>query len=817
MTDNNPSKRKADQFFETMTAFMIRYRYLVVVAVVVVTGLSIVQIRNLTIDTSNEGFLHEDDPILHTYYEFRDQFGRDDKIAIAIKSDKIFTLPFLEKLKEFHEELEETVPHLNDISSLINVRNTRGEGDTLLVDDLLSVFPQTDEELEALRERVLANPLYRNLLISDDGTFTSIVLEIDAYGDSSLDEDELLSGFDELSEAESVQQQDYLSDAQITTIVEQVRLVAQNYDTEGFRTYVAGTPVITQTLKKFMMTDMKRFMRLAVLTIGICLFIMFRRVSGVILPLVVVGLTLVTTLGVMSLTGAQFKTPTIILPSFLLAVGVGDSVHALALTYLNLRGGKSRNESIVLAFGHCGLAILMTSLTTAAGLASFAVAKVAPIADLGFYSAIGVMIAMGYSFTFLPAILSIVPLKHSAHLKSGVPELTRMDRILKWVAAFSVRRYKAVLIISAAIILVGIIGLFRVYFSHNVLKWLPENLDVRQSTEIVNEELRGSVVLELVLDTGRENGLYDRELLLNMERLAAELEQDYRDNELFVGKTISLVTILKEINQALHENKGEYYKIPENEKLIPQELLLFENSGSDDLEDVIDSQFRVARITLKVPWLDALLYSPFIQDVENRFKAEFEGKRLEGGEEITVTVTGIMSLLGTIFYASIYSAAQSYGIALVLITVLMVVIIGEIRMGLISMVPNLGPILVVLGIIGWFSIPLNMFTMLVASIAIGLSVDNTIHFMYNFRKYYLTSNDIAEATHNALNTTGRALLTTTVVLSIGFFIFMFSSMRNLFEFGLFTGLVIVLALASNFFITPAILTLVLTRSRLIEE
>ena len=816
--DRTATRRKADRFFEKVTAVIIRFRYLVIIAVLGVTVASILQIRTLGIDTSNEGFFHEDDPTLQTYYEFRDQFGRDDKIAVAIQSDEIFSIAFLEKLRRLHEELEETVPHLNDITSMINVRNTRGDGDTLLVDDLLADFPETDQDLEALRKRVLSNPLYRNMLISEDGTFTSIVLEIDVYDSGSLEEEDLLSGFDEPAADEEGKEAAYLSDEEITTVVNTIKVVTGKYEDEDFRTYVAGTPVITQTLKKFLMADMKRFMRLAVLTIGICLFVMFRRVSGVVLPLAVVALTLIASLGIMSLTGTKFKTPTIILPSFLLAVGVGDSVHALALTYLNLRSGNTRTESIIAAFGHCGLAIVMTSLTTAAGLASFAIAKVAPIADLGLFSAIGVMIAMLYTFTFLPAILSIIPLKSSVGKEAGSgARTTIMDRILKWVADFSVRRFRLVLVISITIISVGIIGVFRVYFSHDVLTWLPDDFDVRQSTEVINEELRGSVVLELVLDTGRENGLYDRELLLKIERLSEELERDHQDNELFVGKVISLITLLKEINQALHENNSDYYRIPENEKLIPQELLLFENSGSDDLEDVIDSQFRVARITLKVPWLDALLYTPFITDVEKRFRTAFEGTKLEGGEEMVVTVTGIMSLLGTIFYASIYSAAQSYGIALVLISLLMVVIIGEARMGLISMLPNLGPIIIVLGIIGWFSIPLNMFTMLVASIAIGLSVDNTIHFMYNFRKYYIDSNDIAEATYNALNTTGRALLTTTVVLSIGFFIFMFASMKNLFEFGLFTGAAIILALASNFFMTPAILRLVLGNSHKAEK
>lgn len=177
-----------------------------------------------------------------------------------------------------------------------------------------------------------------------------------------------------------------------------------------------------------------------------------------------------------------------------------------------------------------------------------------------------------------------------------------------------------------------------------------------------------------------------------------------------------------------------------------------------------------------------------------------------------VTITGIMSLFGRIIYAAIYSAAQSYGIAFIIISILMVLLIGELRLGLIGMLPNLGPIVIVLGMTGWLSIPLNMFTMLVASIAIGLSVDNTIHFMYNFKRYYGQSGDIEQAVGNALHTAGRALLTTTVVLSIGFFIFMFASMNNLFEFGLLTGTAILLALASNFFMAPALLRLVIGRN-----
>ena len=801
--------RKTEAFFAGTASLVIRFRVPVLILVLILTALAVTQVRNLGIDTSNEGFFHEDDPILHTYYQFRDQFGRDDKIAVAVRSNNIFSLEFLHKLKALHEDLEENVPYLNDITSMVNVRNTYGDGDTLRVDDLLADFPESEQDLAVLKTRVMSSPLYQNQVISADGTMTAVVIEYDVY--TSDGEDDLLAGFD--FEEDSETPLEYLSDEEVSEIVARVEEIASLHDGEDFQTYTAGSTVVTQTLKKFMMSDMQQFLRLAVLTIAVCLFVMFRRASGVVLPLFVVALTLVTTLGVMAAAGFQFKTPTTILPSFLLAVGVGDSVHILALTYLNLRRGAARNEAIIGAFSHAGLALVMTTLTTAVGLASFAAAKIAPIADLGLFSAIGVLIALFYTFTFLPAMLSLIPLKTKDEPAEEVKHATAMDRLMDGVAAFSVRRYRGMLITSVLVIGCGIGGLLKVSFSHDVLTWLPETLPVRQAMEVVNEDLRGSVVLEMILDTGVENGLYDRETLVSIDKLAAELERDYRDDDLFVGKVVSITTILKEIHQALHENDPAYYKIPDNARLIPQELLLFENSGSDDLQDVIDSQFRVARITLKVPWLDALEYLPFIQDVEARFEQEFGGRQLEGGQPIQVTTTGIMALLGSIVHATIYSAAQSYGIAFLLITLMMVAMIGELRMGLIAMLPNLGPILLVLGMIGWLGVPLNMFTMLVASIAIGLSVDNTIHFMSNFRKYYEETGSIQAGLENALHTTGRALLTTTVVLSIGFFSFMFSSMNNLFEFGLYTGITIVLALVSNFFMAPALLRLVLGDSK----
>jgi predicted RND superfamily exporter protein len=806
-------KKRIEALFISLTRFIIKFRIPVVLIVLVLSVALASQIRYLTIDTSNEGMLRPNDPILINYNEFRDQFGRDDLLVLAIQNNNIFSIPFLEKLKKLHEQLEERVPHITEITSLVNGRDTRGQEDTLLVDDLLVDFPETDADLAALKERVMSNPNFINMLISEDGTFTTILLRSDTNSAADTAGGDDLAGFDDEmagNESDITQDEngatkapDYLTDEENTKMVRTAEEVVKEFNSPDFKILMAGSPVVTHTVKQMMMADMKRFLRLAVLTIGMCLFFMFKRISGVVMPLFIVALTLTSTLGLMAKGGIFFKTPTIILPSFLLAVGVGASVHVLSLVYQYLRTDNSKNDAIVHAYGHSGLAIVMTSLTTAAGLASFAAAKVAPIADLGLFSAIGVILSLLYTIILLPALLAVFPLKDKTKGKEN--PTTRFDRFIDWVNDITTRRPKLISTISLVVIVVSLAGLPRLQFSHNLLSWLPRDLPVRTATETIDHNLRGSVALEVVLDTGRVNGLYDRDLLIALNTLTKDLEQFERD-ELFVGKTTAVTTILKEIHKALNENRPEMYRVPENAALIPQEFLLFENSGSDDLQDVVDTRFQQARISIKVPWRDALSYVPFIKEIEKRFTEAFSSLE-QDKKPVSVTTTGIMSLFARILYATMYSAAQSYGIALVVITIMMILLIGNLRLGLIAMIPNLGPILIVMGIMGWFNIPLDMFTMMIASVAIGLAVDDTVHFIYNFKRYYTESGNVRDAVGRTLHTAGRAMLTTSIVLSIGFFIFMFASMNNVFYFGFLIGLAIILALIGDFFLGPALMAL----------
>jgi predicted RND superfamily exporter protein len=263
---------------------------------------------------------------------------------------------------------------------------------------------------------------------------------------------------------------------------------------------------------------------------------------------------------------------------------------------------------------------------------------------------------------------------------------------------------------------------------------------------------------------------------------------------------------LKEIHQALNENRKEFRVITDNRNLVAQEFLMFENSGTDDLEDVVDKQFSLARFTMKLPVLDAVEYTELIEHVEEKFNETF-------GDAAKITVTGIVAILMRTITAMSSSMVKSYLIAFVVIAILMVFVVRNFRLGLLSMIPNLLPIIITLGMMGWCGLSLDAFTLLIGSIAIGLVVDDTIHFMHNFTKYYEQSGDPRDAVHQTLQTTGRAVLFTSLILSSGFFIFMFASMSNLFNFGFLTGFTILTALLAEFTLTPALMVLIVKKGK----
>ena len=771
--------------------------------VFIFVGILCSQIPGIVIDVSPEALMRPNDPARLVYNEFRDQFGRPELIIVAVESPEIFSETFLARLKSLHTDLGNGIPYLRKVTSLVNARDTYGDQDTLIVGELLEDWPEKPLDMGALKEKVLANPFYKNSLISEDGQVTTLIIETEAVIEPNLSED----GLDQLGEDafdddnESTPGQDdevYFSEKENAEVVQAVNRIVERYDREDFAIAMAGDPIVIDTYNRTMNRDILIIIALSMLTVAVFLGILVRRASGVFLPEVVIGSALFSTAGFFAAFQIPLKITTIVLPAFLLAVSVGDAVHVMAIFYRRFQEGSNAEDAMAYALGHSGLAIVLTSLTTAAGLLSFSFAELTAIVDIGLFGALGVMLALIYSILLLPAMIALVPLKKIPTNKGRVKR-SGLDSILLFFAKTSVGHPKKILFLGLILLGLSIALVLKVEYSHDVIKWLARSEAVIEDVPYIDNRLKGSITIEAMIDTQKTNGVHDPELLRRIDRVGAWLEATEREH-LYVGKVISISDIIKEIHQSLHENRPAYYTVPAERATIAQELLLFENSGSDDLERIVDSDYSKTRVSIKIPWVDAVYINDFIKELQDHFYVYF-------ADRAVIKFTGVTALMARSIPAALHSMATSYTIAFVLITLMMVAFTGSFKIGLLSMSANLLPIFMIMGIMGATGLDLDMSTVMIGSIAIGIVVDDTVHFLYNFNKYYRRTGDVAKAVSETMLGTGRALLMTSVILSSGFFILLVSSLSLLKVFGLLTGITIILALLADFLLVPALIRL----------
>ncbi len=780
-------KQKLETAFAALASFLFHWRLLSLALCLALFAATLVPLPGLRMDTAMVGLFHEEDPARVAYEEFQRSFGKDDVLVVILQPQEVFDTAFLESLSELHRALEAELPHLDRITSLVNVRSTRGEGAELIVEDLMEEVPATPQELAAFRQRVQAEPLYQDFLISSDGQATAIVMEPDALRPANPRE-----------QAAGIEGPVPTDAPEFIAMVERAQQLAEPFRARGIDIQYAGPPVLTAVLQQTMQSDMGRLGPLSFLLAAVLLGALFRRVTGVIYPLLIVLLSLLSTLGVMALLGIPITNVTAILPSFLIVVGVADAVHILTMVYRE-HGRLDRHDAVVAAFRHSGPPVLLTSLTTAAGLLSFVPADVAWCAQLGQAAPIGVLFALLYTVFLLPGLLALFPLRG---VKTEKSRLLASDRLLLGVGRLATGRPWWVLGAWALVLAVSMAGLPGLKISQNGMRWFPVDHPIRTATQTLDQRFGGSLAFELVVDSGRGDGLYDAELMQRLDSSKDELER-YEHGPISIGRVGSVSTVLKEVNRALHDNDPAHYAVPDDDRLVAQELLLFEMSGRGELEKLISADLSQARLTLAVPFVDAMIYKDVLVDLQAHCAQAFPG--------LQVTTTGMQVLFIDVVNNILTSMAKAYPLALLVVTLLMVFSLGRPRIGLLAMAPNLVPILVVTGWMGWLKIPFDFSTMLFGSIALGLVVDDTIHFLHGFAREHAALGDVPQALRRTLLSTGRAIFITSMTLAAGFFIYCTATLQNLLHFGLLTGCTVLVAMLADFLLVPALLELVLGR------
>lgn len=788
--------------FSLLTGWVYDHKYRILAVMLLVTLALAAQTSKLTIDTRDESFFHDDDPTLIAYNRFRDTFGQDDTFIVALRPRNGLNSHFFQILFELHQELESSVPYLDEVTSLVNARVVRAEGDTLIVEELMKAPPKTDAEIEKFLDLIDRYPLYENLLISKDRTIVFLLVRAQAV--IEIPAQDPMAGFDKASQS-SAPVTTYLSNDQNMEINEAIHQVAAKYQNRDIKFHFSGTPAFVAEIQKGIIKDLSIMVPLSFMIIGVFLLLLFRSLSGVIYPIIIVALSLLSSLGIMAMAGIAITNAIQILPVFLIVVGIGDSVHILTIFYRNYRTMGDKRRAIIEAVGFAGLPVLMTSVTTASGLLSFAWADVAIVAQLGNVAPVGVMLAFLYTIILLPVLIAIFPIKRPKEIchKPPLP-----DRLFDVIALATTGRPVLVAAISACIMAGAAYSALSIKFSHNSLTWLPANAPIRKSTEFLDRANGGTVMLDVTIDSGKPNGMHNPDVLRRIDE-ATQVIPTLRPHGIQAGKATSLADVLKETNRALNEDKDEAYAVPQTRELVAQELLLFESSGSDDLEEITDGGYQISRLSILAPFVDAILYKDYVDEIEKYLNRQLPGQ--------TISLTGHMVIFVQMIKRFITSMAKSYVIALVVITLLMVLLIGRIGIGLMSMVANIAPVLCIFGIMGIADIPLDMATILIGSIVLGLVVDDTIHFLHHFRKAYDQTLDVQTAVRETLHSTGRALVITSLVLSGGFFIYTASFLNSNIRFGWLSGCAVLFALAADFFLIPALLSLSIVEKKVFQN
>ena len=403
------------------------------------------------------------------------------------------------------------------------------------------------------------------------------------------------------------------------------------------------------------------------------------------------------------------------------------------------------------------------------------------------------LLAFALSITVLCCMLAFGRKKQGAGNNSHHADNGPLSRILKWIIGCNLKRTRAILIISAAILIFSFIGMGQLKVGFNFLEEFKEKVEFRRATHYIEEVMGGILSVVYVFDTGKPDGIKDSEVLKQLERLQIEADQNP-----LVKKTYSIVDVLKDINQSFHGDDPAYYKLPEDRALISQYLLMYEMAGGKELEDYVTGDYARTTLELRIEMTDSFKVQGLILDLQN-----YMDKNPITSAQVKTTGIGLLFIKICEYIAD--SLLWGYLLAFSMIACLMCLVFRSIKVGLLSMIPNLAPVVLTLGFMGWHGLHLDYFRLLLATVAIGIAVDDTVHLVTRIRAEFLRCGDYARALHNSLSSVGHALIITSVVLVLAFLVFLSSKMAVLSSFGVLLAMTIITALVADLFLMPVLI------------
>ena len=592
-----------------------------------------------------------------------------------------------------------------------------------------------------------------------------------------------------------------LNAAQRSAFTEAIESVVDHHRQQGLTLRIAGGPYLEKKHSEVVHGDILLLLGVSLLFIIALLVLLVRTVMGVMLPVVVILLGLLSCLGAMGWGAVPITAVSMAVAPLIIVVAVLDTIHIMGIYYRRLSEGCEPKAAIAAAFEHSGMAILFTSLTTVMGFISFMVIDIQPVADLGWVAAFGTSVVLLYATLLLPATIRLSTQKNTASRESVQQKSRALLLSTQWLnpcVNIGLRYPWRVMAVMVLLIVMAAPGVMQSRFSFDIVRWFPEGLPIRTDTLAIDKKIPATVPLEIVIDTGRKEGLLQPKILetiLTFERQAEGLS----NTKTQVGRATSLVDYLSRIHLQLAPNSPTL--LPDSEALIHQELLLYEASGSRQLDRLADRGYQMARITLQLAWADAYDLKELQGQITTLANDTFKGIA-------EVRISGKANLIAASSVLAIDGLKESYLLAAIVITLMLTLLWRSPSIGILSMLPNFLPAYFGLALMGYMDIPITFATVLLGGISLGLAVDDSVHLIHNIKQGLKQGLSIGESVRNTIVEIGPILVTTTAILAIGFSVFMFSSIGDFADFGAILSLVMVLALVLDVFLIPAVMQLV---------
>lgn len=771
------------KFFKKIGAFQLKYRWAFLICLLALTVAGFTGLKHLRIVSATEEVFIRPEEEIRNEERFKEIFGSNDNIVLLVEADDVFKPEVLKAIKEIGNELLEKVPYADSLTSITDMDITIGTEDGMEIGNpYKDGIPEDSAKLKEAKDFILSRKSIVNKLVSADAKETWIVLSLKATPSE-----------EEWQKTSDKAPMYVIGDAAIDIVTN------PKYKSSAYTMKPAGLPYTETEEKAMMKKEMSKTIGLSFLCMVILLIVFSKSLRGTIVPIIATFSAIGTVLGFMAYMNIAGNSEMFSLPVILtMALSVGYSIHLVNSFRSSFYKIGKRKEAVIDSIENTGWPLFFTVVTTIASVLSFLTTEMTPLHWMGLTSAAMVLAVYLYVSILIPILMSFGKDCDPSKNK-GVKSYKKLDEAFECFGKTVIKKRIPILIIFIIATAACIPALFKITVNMDSFSFMGTRIPyIKRLYEITQSQLGSYFNYNVMLTFNEEDAVKKPENLKKLDELITYIgtfKLTKKNNG--VPKIFSVLDIVKEMNQTMNEDNPEYYKIPEDEELLTQLLFLYELSGGNTAKWIDTSGYNTMRLSIDVSAFNGNEISANLKDIENKCKEFFPGANCY----MTGAAVRFAEMNNKIVYGELYSFIAS----LTAIAVLMMIVFSSFRMGLIGLIPNMMPIITIGAIMGYLKIDLDIITMTIMPMILGIAVDDTIHFTNHAKYVFENEQSYDAAIRKTFYSIGKTLAMTTIILSATFLMYLFAKMDAILRLGILAAVGLFSALIADYLMTPILI------------